>query len=146
MSKITKGPIKSDYYLGIKGYKNVKIDDKNQNILKGDHVKFDVSTGLAKVPVKDQAPAAKAVRQMGYYFDYHQWVEERNKQPGYKARPDPKKKKIKKLNLKGMKWNSLNIKLDKNKHKDLSLISRIVKISDIILNLFIVYKIILIIT
>jgi len=32
-----------------------------------------VSTGLAKVPVKDQAPAAKAVRQMGYYFDYHQW-------------------------------------------------------------------------
>jgi len=103
LSKITKGPIKSDYYLGIKGYKNVKIDDKNQNILKGDHVKFDVSTGLAKVPVKDQAPAAKAVRQMGYYFDYHQWVEERNKQPGYKARPDPKKKKIKKLNLKGMK-------------------------------------------
>lgn len=103
MSKITQGPIKSDYYLGIKGYKNVKIDDKNQNILKGDHVMFDVSTGLAKVPVKDQAPAAKAVRQMGYYFDYHQWVEERNKQPGYKSRPDPKKKKIKKLNLKGMK-------------------------------------------
>lgn len=74
LSKITKGPVKSDYYLGIKGYKNVKIDEKNQNILKGDHVKYDVSTGLAKVPVKDQAPAAKAVRQMGYYFDYHQWV------------------------------------------------------------------------
>lgn len=83
---------------------------------------------------------------MGYYFDYHQWNEERNKQPGYKARPDPKKKKIKKLNLKGMKWNSFTKQWDKNKHKDLSLISRIVKKSDIILNLFIVYKIILIIT
>jgi hypothetical protein len=46
---------------------------------------------------------AKAVRQMGYYFDYHQWNEERNKQPGQRARPDAKKKKIKKLNLKGMK-------------------------------------------
>jgi hypothetical protein len=61
--------------LGIKGYKNVKIDDKNQNILKGDHVKFDVNTGLAKVPIKDQSPTAKSVRQMGYYFDYHQWCE-----------------------------------------------------------------------
>ncbi len=71
--------------------------------MKGDHVKFDVSTGLAKVPVKDQAPVAKAVRQMGYYFDYHQWVEGRNTNPDHKARPDPKKKKIKKLNLKGMK-------------------------------------------
>lgn len=52
----------------------MKIDDKNQNILKGDHVKFDVNTGLARVPIKDQAPAAKSVRQMGYYFDYHQWT------------------------------------------------------------------------
>lgn len=65
-------------------------------------MKFDVSTGLAKVPVKDQAPAAKAVRQMGYYFDYHQWTEERNKNPQKKARPDIKRKKPKKLNLKGM--------------------------------------------
>lgn len=48
----------------------MKIDEKNQNILKGNNVKFDVSTGLAKVPIKDQAPAAKSVRQMGYYFDY----------------------------------------------------------------------------
>lgn len=51
----------------------VKIDEKNQNILKGNYVQYDVNTGLAKVPVKDQAPAAKAMRQMGYYFDYHQW-------------------------------------------------------------------------
>jgi hypothetical protein len=80
----------------------VKIDEKNQNILKGNHVQFDVATGLAKVPVKDQAPAAKAVRQMGYYFDYHQWNEQRNHNPQKKARPDPKKKKAKKLNLKMM--------------------------------------------
>ena len=66
--------MQSAYYLGIKGYKNIKIDEKNQNILKGDHVKFDVNTGLARVPIKDQAPAAKSVRQMGYYFDYHQWT------------------------------------------------------------------------
>jgi hypothetical protein len=67
------GPVKSEYYQGIKGYKMVKIDEKNQNILKGNYVQYDVNTGLAKVPVKDQAPAAKAMRQMGYYFDYHQW-------------------------------------------------------------------------
>ena len=51
----------------------MKINEKNQNLLKANYVKFDVNTGLAKVPVKDQAPTAKAVRQMGYYFDYHQW-------------------------------------------------------------------------
>ena len=54
--------------------------------------------------MKDQAPGAKAVRQMGYYFDYHQWNEERNKNPEVKARPDPKKKKPKKLNLKMMNY------------------------------------------
>ena len=81
---------------------DVKIDEKNQNILKGNHVQFDVATGIARVPVKDQAPTAKAVRQMGYYFDYHQWNEELNKNPRQKARPDPKKKKAKKLNLKLM--------------------------------------------
>lgn len=67
------GPVTSDYYQGIKNYKTVKIDEKNQNILKGNYVQYDVATGLARVPVKDQAPTAKAVRQMGYYFDYHQW-------------------------------------------------------------------------
>jgi hypothetical protein len=51
----------------------VKIDDKNKNILKGNYVKFDSGTGLAKVPIKSQDPTAKAVRQMGYYFDYHEW-------------------------------------------------------------------------
>lgn len=80
----------------------VKIDEKNQNILKGNHVQFDVSTGLARVPVKDQAPTAKAVRQMGYYFDYHQWNETMNNEPHKKSRPDPSKKKKKKLNLKMM--------------------------------------------
>lgn len=85
--------MQSDYYQGITGYKVVKIDEKNQNILKGNHVKYDVSTGLARVPIKDQAPAAKAIRQMGHYFDYHQWNEARNSQPQKKARPDPKKKK-----------------------------------------------------
>ena len=98
----TGGPVKSDYYQGIKGYKVVKIDDKNQNILKGNYVQYDVSTGLARVPVKDQAPAAKAVRQMGYYFDYHQWNEQKNNQPVQRSRPDPRKKKAKKLNLKMM--------------------------------------------
>ena len=78
LNKVKAGPVKSDYYQGIKGYKMVKIDEKNQNILKGNHVQFDVSTGLARVPVKDQAPGAKAVRQMGYYFDYHQWNEGMN--------------------------------------------------------------------
>ena len=63
-----------------------------------------MSTGLAKVPIKDQAPAAKSVRQMGYYFDYHQWTEARNQNPSHKARPDIKRKKPKKLNLKGMDW------------------------------------------
>lgn len=63
----------SDYYQGITGYKYVKINENNKGILNGNYVKFDVNTGLARVPVKDQAPAAKAVRQMGYYFDYHQW-------------------------------------------------------------------------
>ncbi len=65
----------SDYYQGITGFKYVKINDNNKNILKGNYVQFDVNTGLARVPVKDQAPTAKAVRQMGYYFDYHQWNE-----------------------------------------------------------------------
>jgi hypothetical protein len=50
---------------------------------------------------------------MGYYFDYHQWCEERNKAPDSKARPDASKKKKKKLNLKFMNWafyfNDLNI-------------------------------------
>jgi hypothetical protein len=41
--------------------------------LKGNYVQFDVNTGLARVPIKDQTPIAKEVRQMGYYFDYHQW-------------------------------------------------------------------------
>ena len=63
----------SDYYQGITGFKYVKINENNKNILKGNYVQFDVNTGLARVPVKDQAPMAKAVRQMGYYFDYHQW-------------------------------------------------------------------------
>jgi len=63
----------SDYYQGITGFKYVKINENNKNILKANYVKFDVNTGLARVPVKDQAPTAKAVRQMGYYFDYHQW-------------------------------------------------------------------------
>lgn len=102
MENIEQGPVRSDYYQGIKGYKMVKIDEKNQNILKGNHVQFDVSTGLAKVPVKDQAPTAKAVRQMGYYFDYHQWNEGMNQNPSKKSRPDPRKKKPKKLNLKLM--------------------------------------------
>ena len=102
MEKAPTGPVNSEYYHGIKGYKMVKIDDKNQNVLKGNHVKFDVATGLAKVPVKDQAPTAKAVRQMGYYFDYHQWNEAKNTQPQQKARPDIRKKKQKKLNLKLM--------------------------------------------
>ena len=100
--KAPTGPVKSDYYQGITGYKVVKIDEKNQNILKGNHVQYDVSTGLARVPIKDQAPAAKAVRQMGYYFDYHQWNEAANSQAPKKARPDPKKKKPKKLKLKMM--------------------------------------------
>lgn len=82
----------------------VKIDEKNQNILKGNHVQFDVTTGLARVPVKDQAPTAKAVRQMGYYFDYHQWNEAMNTNPQKKSRPDPKKKKPKKLHLKMMDY------------------------------------------
>jgi len=94
--------VESSYYLGIKGYRTVKVDEKNQNILNGNNVKFDVNTGIARVPIKDQAPAAKAVRQMGYYFDSNQWTEERNKNPHFKARPDKKKKKVKKLNLKGM--------------------------------------------
>lgn len=102
MDEIKTGPVHSEYYSGIKGYKMVKINEKNQNILKGNHVQFDVATGLARVPVKDQAPTAKAVRQMGYYFDYHQWNEELNKNPAQKARPDPKKKKPKRLHLKMM--------------------------------------------
>lgn len=80
----------------------VKIDEKNQNILKGNHVQFDVATGLARVPIKDQAPASKAVRQMGYYFDFHQWNETKNQGLLKKARPDPRRKKEKKLRLKLM--------------------------------------------
>lgn len=72
--------------------------------MKGNNVQYDVNTGLAKIPIKDQAPAAKAVRQMGYYFDYHQWNEQKNTNPAPKARPDPKKKKPKKLNLKMMDY------------------------------------------
>jgi hypothetical protein len=68
-----KRPLTSDYYQGITGFKYVKINENNKGILNGNYVKFDVNTGLARVPVKDQAPTAKAVRQMGYYFDYHQW-------------------------------------------------------------------------
>ena len=73
LAEMKTGAVQSQYYQGIKGYKMVKIDQKNKNILKGNYVKFDANTGLASVPVKDQAPTAKAVRQMGYYFDYHQW-------------------------------------------------------------------------
>lgn len=93
------GPIKSEYYQGITGYKMVKIDDKNKNILKGNYVKYDVASGLAKVPIKSQEPAAKAVRQMGYYFDYHDWCEQKNANPTPKSRPDPRKKRKKRLNL-----------------------------------------------
>lgn len=39
---------------------------------------------------------------MGYYFDYHQWCEARNKVPDKKGRPDASRKKKKKLNLKFM--------------------------------------------
>ena len=41
---------------------------------------------------------------MGYYFDYHQWNEQKNKDPeAWKSKPDPSKKnKKKKLYLKGM--------------------------------------------
>ena len=93
----------SEQFQGIKSYKYVKINDKNKNILNGNYVKFDVNTGLAKVPVKDQAPTSKAVRQMGYYFDMHQWNEEKNKNPeAWKSKPDPSKKKKKKLHLIGM--------------------------------------------
>lgn len=53
----------------------MRITDANKNILNANYVKFDANTGLARVPVKDQAPCSKAVRQMGYYFDYHQWNE-----------------------------------------------------------------------
>jgi hypothetical protein len=81
----------------------VRINDSNKNLLNASYVKFDANTGLAKVPVKDQAPCSKAVRQMGYYFDYHQWNEERNRDPNaYKSRPDARKKKQKKLHLVGM--------------------------------------------
>ena len=65
-------------------------------------MKFDVNTGLARVPVKSQAPAAKAVRQMGYYFDFHQWNEGRNSNPeAFQAKADKSKKKKKKLRLLG---------------------------------------------
>lgn len=96
-------PLTSDYYQGITGYKYVKVNDKNKNILNAGYVKFDVNTGLARVPVKSQAPAAKAVRQMGYYFDAHQYNQERNKDPqAFKGKPDPNKKKKKRLHLVGM--------------------------------------------
>ncbi len=85
----------------LKNKKDNKICRKNRKkALIGCKINSKISP---KVPVKDQAPMAKAVRQMGYYFDYHQWNEERNKNPQQRARPDAKKKKIKKLNLKGMK-------------------------------------------
>lgn len=103
LHKVEKGSQDSSYYHGISGYKYVKINEKNKNILNANYVKFDVATGLARVPIKDQAPAAKDVRQMGYYFDYHQWNEERNKNPNsMRGRPDPKRKKPKKLHLKMM--------------------------------------------
>ena len=38
------------------------------------YVKVDSQAGMALVPVKDQHPTAKAVRHMGYYFDYHNWI------------------------------------------------------------------------
>lgn len=66
-----QGPVQSEYYQGIIGHKLVKIDEKNKNLLKANYVKFNEATGLASVPIKSQAPNAKAVRQMGYYFDYH---------------------------------------------------------------------------
>ena len=79
----------------------MRVNENNKNILHGSYVKFDVNTGLAKVPVKDQAPDAKAMRQMGHYFDFHQWNEEKNRNPeAWKNKPDPKKKrKHKKLRL-----------------------------------------------
>lgn len=103
LGETEKGAISSDYYHGIKGFKYVKINENNKGILNGNYVKFDVATGLARVPIKDQAPTSKAVRQMGYYFDYHQWNEERNRNPeAYRNRPDPKKKRKKRLHLVGM--------------------------------------------
>ena len=36
---------------------------------------------------------------MGYYFDLHQWMDQRNNLPDVKARPDVRRKKKKKLNL-----------------------------------------------
>ena len=62
-------------------------------------MKFNPATGLASVPIKSQAPTAKAIRQMGYYFDLHEWMDKKNNEPEVRARPDIRKKKKKRLNL-----------------------------------------------
>jgi hypothetical protein len=38
-------------------------------------VKVDEKNGCALIPIKDQNPTAKAVRHMGYYFDYNEWID-----------------------------------------------------------------------
>ena len=53
--------------------------------------------------MKQQDPNSKAIRLLYHYFDYNKWIEEKNSGlHGRKAKPDIKKKKIKKkvLNLK----------------------------------------------
>jgi hypothetical protein len=49
---------------------------------------------------KSQDPKAKALRQMSYYFDYDDWVEQRNKEGNVKAKPDKRRKKKKKFRKK----------------------------------------------
>lgn len=69
----------------------MKLDDKalkNPKIIQqGDH-------GL--IAIKDQSQVAKAYRQMYNYFDYEEWVEERNREGNKRAKGDRRKKKIKK--------------------------------------------------
>jgi len=98
-------------YNSIIGYKKIRItNDPNQALKKRPNFVGNnnnptpvLNNEFAMVPVKQQDPNSKAIRLLYHYFDYNKWIEEKNNGLHVKkAKPDAKKKKIKKkvLNLK----------------------------------------------
>eukprot|EP01017_Pseudomicrothorax_dubius_P011428 TRINITY_DN14272_c0_g1_i2.p1 TRINITY_DN14272_c0_g1~~TRINITY_DN14272_c0_g1_i2.p1 ORF type:complete len:233 (+),score=67.40 TRINITY_DN14272_c0_g1_i2:60-701(+) len=80
---------------GIIGYKTLKNSDVKFKHIPGSSIRAYSGDKIA-IPIKDQSQVAKAYRQMSHYFDYDQWIEQRNANPPKKAKPDPSKKKEKK--------------------------------------------------
>lgn len=81
---------------GVIGFKEITIKESSRSDQNPEnpHKKATV-----KVSVKDQSPSAKAMRHMHHYFDYDEWLQMKNTTEQKKSKPDPSKKKPKKLKI-----------------------------------------------